>query len=221
MLAEADQVGQQAGVVQRPALVLDDHATPIRLPGNRAVGLEQVAVYGFFNHPLRAAAQQLWLRLCVVADGNVQRIDAQTGQRHHPLGLDLCQRAHLHPNRLARCRRQVLRQACLQLVEGGEDCLVQRVEVQLERLGLDDVGRIGRNGELTNRHHRLARRQQPAQLKAVPVIHTVPRQGLGGNTQLGPLGRTRDREQLLRGVGSDVFAGFAQRGVFGSGMHVN
>ena len=44
MLAEADQVGQQAGVVQRTALVLDHHAAPVWLAGNRAVGLQQVAV---------------------------------------------------------------------------------------------------------------------------------------------------------------------------------
>ncbi|EJT82762.1 hypothetical protein PPS11_43938 [Pseudomonas putida S11] len=67
----------------------------------------------------------------------------------------------------------------------------------------------------------LPRWQQPAQLEAVPVIHTLPRQGLGGNAQLGPLGGTRDREQQLRGIGGNVFAGLAQRGMFGSGMHGN
>ncbi|MCY1463299.1 hypothetical protein D9M71_811750 [compost metagenome] len=63
-------------MVQRPALVLNHHATPIRLAGDRAVGLQQMAVQGFFHHPRRVAAQQLWLRLLVVADGHIQCIDA-------------------------------------------------------------------------------------------------------------------------------------------------
>ncbi|MNM81254.1 hypothetical protein D3C81_932500 [compost metagenome] len=112
-------------MVQRPALVLDHHAAPIRLAGDRAVGLQQVTVQGFFHLPLRVAVQQPWLWLFVVADGNVQRIDALPRQRNHALGLDLAQGAHLHADRLAGGGGQVFLQARLQFAKRGEHRLVQ------------------------------------------------------------------------------------------------
>ncbi|MNH31996.1 hypothetical protein D3C79_924100 [compost metagenome] len=80
---------------------------------------------GFLHHPLGVAAQQLWLRLLVVADGHIQCINALPRQRNHTLRLHFCQRAHLHAHRLASGSRQVFLKACLQLADGGEHRLVQ------------------------------------------------------------------------------------------------
>ncbi|PAV93769.1 hypothetical protein WR25_20231 [Diploscapter pachys] len=116
-----------------------------------------MAVHGLFHHAIRRTAQQFGLRLLVVADAHIQRIDALTRQGSHALAFDFGQGADLDRHRLARGARQVFHQAGLQLGHRGEHGLVQRVEVQLEGLGLDDIRRVARNGELADGHHRLAR----------------------------------------------------------------
>ena len=49
MVAEGNDVAQQAGVVDWAAPVADDDHRPIRLPGDQAVGFEQVGIERFFG----------------------------------------------------------------------------------------------------------------------------------------------------------------------------
>ena len=49
MLAEADDIGQQAGRVQGSAAIFHRHAAPVWLAGHRAVGFEQVAVQALLD----------------------------------------------------------------------------------------------------------------------------------------------------------------------------
>ncbi|MCY1434427.1 hypothetical protein D9M71_504870 [compost metagenome] len=219
MLAEADDVLEQARVIQRRATVLHRHAAPVRLAGDRAVGLEQMAVHALLDNARIIATQQFRPWMLVVADADIQFVDAHARQGHDAFALDILETANAHPHRLAGSRRQVLGQRRLKARGIGKRRLVQGVEIELERLRLDDVRRIRRNAEFADRHHRLARRQQPGQLEAVPEVHAFVRQGLSRQAQLRPLRGARDREQQGRRVGGDVFAGLAQRRVFGCGMH--
>ncbi|MNF82599.1 hypothetical protein D3C84_649080 [compost metagenome] len=164
-------------------------------------------------------AQQFGLRMLVVVDVHVQLVDALARQSGHTFRLHFRQAAHPYLHRSTRRSAQVPLQHLLELPGAGIDGLVQRVQVKLERLGLDDVRRIGGNGELADGHHRLAGRRQPGQFVAVPVIHAQVRQGGSGQPQLVPLGHAGDREEQLRVVGADVLAGFAQRRMFGGMMH--
>src|SRR5690606_27776304 len=56
VLTEGNQILQQAGPVDRRAAVTDHYAGPVGLPGDRAVGFEQVAVEGL-AHLARARQQ--------------------------------------------------------------------------------------------------------------------------------------------------------------------
>jgi len=77
VVAEAHQVGQQAGLVDLRAAVADLHAAPVGLPGDQAIAFEQVAGQGFgdggFTH---LGAQQLRGR-CVVLAFDVQPVQVQ------------------------------------------------------------------------------------------------------------------------------------------------
>jgi hypothetical protein len=167
-----------------------------------------------------AAAQQLRLRLLVVADGDIQRIDALARQGGHALRFDFGQGADLDQHRLAGSAGQVFLKAGLQLGQRGEHGLVQRVEVQLERLGFDDVRRIagmanspmattGLPDGSSQDSSKQFQKSTPCHGRASPL--TPSSAHLAG----------AESGTAARGVGGDVFAGLAQRGVFGGGMHGN
>lgn len=189
VLAEGNQVGQQAGRVQRRAPVVDHQGAPVGLAGDRAVGLEQVAVELLLDDPPGVAAQQFRARLLVAVDGDVQLVDAAPRQTPDALLGNLVEAAQAHAHGRPGSGREVFlqyRAKRLATIEGG---LVEGIEVKLERLRLDDVRRVRRDRELADRHHRLAGRGQPGQLVAVPDIHAAIRQGLGAQAKLGPFRR--------------------------------
>src|SRR3546814_2689591 len=59
VLAERDQVAQQPGTVDARAAVGEAHAGPVRLAGDRAVGLEQVRAQGFVGDVVGVGSQEL------------------------------------------------------------------------------------------------------------------------------------------------------------------
>src|SRR5690554_7432300 len=64
VLTEGNQVPQQAGPVDRRAAVTDHYAGPVGLPGDRAVGFEQVAVEGLAHLEIGRAScrERGWVR---------------------------------------------------------------------------------------------------------------------------------------------------------------
>src|SRR5690606_11741604 len=99
------------------------------------------------------------------------------------------------------------------VVEGGG---VERVEVELERLGFDQVRGRGGYGESGGGDQRLAARVQPRQFVGVPAVVAGERQRAVHRQPLAT-GGARDREQqgrvVVRGVGD--FA--TEQRVFGAG----
>src|SRR3546814_3631488 len=68
VLAEADQITQQAGAVDAWATIADLHAAPVRLPGDRAVRTQQVRDQRFLDHGFGIVLQQLRPWRAVVFD---------------------------------------------------------------------------------------------------------------------------------------------------------
>ncbi|OMP13454.1 hypothetical protein COLO4_01657 [Corchorus olitorius] len=193
MLAEGDQVAQQTRRLQcQPLFVIDHHGAPVRLTGDRAIRLEQVAVKPL-TIPGSTHAQQIRLRVGVAIQADIQLIDALAIGALHTARRPVVQRHQADTDGTARSGAQVPDQHGFDFGQAGERRLVQGIEVELEGLGLDDVRRIGGNGEFADGHHRLAGRQQPGQLVAGPDVHAAKRQALPVQPQLRPLGRPRDR----------------------------
>jgi hypothetical protein len=87
-------------------------------------------------------------------------------------------------------------QQLLQRLGRSDLGLVERVQVQLERLRLDDVRRIGRNDERGQRHLRLALQVQPRYLVGIPDIHAEEGQRAPfRQADLRAFRLARDREQ--------------------------
>ena len=76
MVAEADQVAQQAGAVDARAAIGDGHVRPVRLAGDRAIGFQQAAAQGFLDHLGSVRGEQRRLRRAVAVDPDLERVDA-------------------------------------------------------------------------------------------------------------------------------------------------
>src|SRR5690606_39666273 len=94
---------------------------------------------------------------------------------------------------------------------------VERVEVELERLGLDQAGRIGRYHHGGGAGLRAAAAIQPAKFVGMPaVVADEGKRGTGGQPKLGAGTGTRDREQQRR-VGTGRVGDLAtEAGILGS-----
>ncbi|MCY1435075.1 hypothetical protein D9M71_511550 [compost metagenome] len=178
-----------------------------------------MAVEHLVHPPRIVATQQFRARVVVALHRHVEVVDASAPDAGDTFGGDLIEAAHAHTYRLAGSGRQIAFEHFPQRLGAIEGTLVQRVEVELEGLGFDDVRRIRRNRELADGHHRLAARGQPGQLVAVPDIHAAIRQGFCAQAQLSPFGGPGNREQQLGRIGGNVLAGLAKRRVFGGMMH--
>ena len=77
VVAEPDQVLQQAFLIDLRTDVVNLHAAPVRLAGNRAVGFEQVAVQALNYHAFPITAQQFGTRMVVT--GDITQIDLPQG----------------------------------------------------------------------------------------------------------------------------------------------
>ena len=91
-----------------------------------------------------------------------------------------------------------------------ESRLVDRRQVELDRLRLDEPRRLRRHRERRDRDLRLARGVEPAKLVRGPEIDAAERQR-GAEAQLGALRRALDREQEARVVALGVGRRVAER----------
>ncbi|MCY1466299.1 hypothetical protein D9M71_845780 [compost metagenome] len=69
-----------------------------------------MAVHALLDNARVVATQQLRTRVLVVADADIQIIDAHARQCHDAFGLDILQTANAHADRLAGSGRQIFRQ---------------------------------------------------------------------------------------------------------------
>src|SRR5690606_18036079 len=76
VLAERDQIAQQAGAVDARPAIGDLDRGPVRLAGDRAVGLEQSAAQGLVGVVAGVGAEQGAVGRAVTVDLHVQRVDA-------------------------------------------------------------------------------------------------------------------------------------------------
>jgi len=216
VVAERHQVAQQPVAGDARAGVADLHAGPVRLAGDRAVGLEQMRDQDLVGLELRVRGQEVGARRAVVADLDRQVVDQVAFQRLDQGGVVGRSRGQHHAHRRAAGLGQVPHQLRAQRVGVGEAGLGIAAEVELEALGFDDVGRAGLHPELGQRDPRLAAAVEPAQLVGIPEIHAHERQ-LVGQAQRRPLRGAGDREQQGRVVLGAVIDGLAQGAQFGGG----
>ncbi len=173
---------------------MDLHAGPVRLTRHQAVRLEQVGHQRFLHWQLVAIRLEQFRRGAVVVDFHIQPVQQHAVQLAHGDGGEGVRQGQRHMHVGAKAGRQVLLQQGLERVRAVEAGLVERVQVQLERLGLDDVGRIGRHREAGDGHLRLAPLVQPRQFIGVPDVD--PEEGQRTlQAQLVALALARDGEQ--------------------------
>ncbi len=212
VLAKRDHVAQQRFAVDGLAAVADLHAGPVGLAGHRAVGLEQARAQGFLDHVAGARAQQLGRRF-VGVDLDVELVYIDTVQFAHPQLAEALRQDEVQPHGGAGGGAQVALQAAAQGGRVDQPGLVERVQVQLERLGLDDVGAVGRHRERRHRHPRLALGVEPGQLVGVPQIDPGERQGPGRQVERLAVVGAGDGKQQRGIVLRDVGHALAQRAV--------
>ena len=141
----------------------------------------------------------------------VEQLRQQNGDangRGHSLST-VCVSARLTPNAFAQISPQHrFYRFCV-----GKAGVIKAVEVELEGLAFDDVGRVARHGKVGQRHLRFAAQIEPAQLKSGPHVGTHER-GRACNADLGTLARAGNGKQQGGVVLVDVVRGFAELGVF-------
>jgi len=99
-----------------------------------------------------------------------------------------------------------------------ETGVVEAVEVQLERLALDDVGAFAGHGDMGDGHLGLAAQIEPRQLEGGPQVG--PEEGrVTVDADLLALAKAWDREQQIGLVLVDVGRGLAELGLFGCVVH--
>ncbi len=183
VVAEADQVPQQAGLVDLGSAVLDAHAAPVRLPGHQAVALEQVAGERFRDGGLAMVRMQQLRGGGVVRALHVQAVQQQAVELLHGFAVEHLGQHQFHAHgRLAvrtapRGLADVRPDARLHLCGIRESRVVEAVQVELERLALDDVGGLAGNGDVREGDLRLAAQVQPRQLEGGPQVR--PEKGAG------------------------------------------
>ena len=222
VVAEAHQVLQQAFLVDLRAAVADLHAAPVGLARDQAVALEQVADQGLGDGAFfMVGAQQLRGGL-VLRALHIQAVQQQAVELLHHFLVEAVQADDLHadaslllaaaPQRFG----QVGAQACLDFGRVGQAGVVEAVEVELERLALDEIGGLAGNREMHERHLRLAAQVEPGQLEGRPQVGAEEGHLSALNADFFALGRAGQGEQQRGGVLVDVGGAFAQLGLFGS-----
>ena len=176
VVAKAHQILQQAFLLDLGAAVLNLHAAPVGLAGYQAVAFEQVADQGFGDGGfIMAGAQQLW-RGGVLGAFHIQPVQQLAIHLMHLLGVEFFhfQQVHTHAAFLvvaAPCGfGQVGAQACQHFAGVGKAAVVEAVQVELEGLALDQIGRFAGDGEVHQCHLRLAAQIEPGQLESRPQV---------------------------------------------------
>ncbi len=167
VVAEADQVLQQAGLVDLGPAVLDAHAAPVRLPRHQAIALEQVAGERFRDGGFAVVRMQQFRGGGVVRALHIQAVQQQAVEFLHGLAVEHLGQHQFHAHgRLAvrtapRGLADVRPDARLHFRGIRESRVVEAVQVELERLALDDVGRLAGHGDVRERDLRFAAQVQP------------------------------------------------------------
>jgi hypothetical protein len=156
----------------------------------------------------------------VIVDLDVEAVQQEAVQFAHLQLAEVFRQGQRRVHRRAEGVRQVVAQQGQQGVRVGQAGLVEGIQVQLERLRFDDVGRIGRRRDGRDRHLRLAAHVQPRQFVGIPDVDAEEGQGAGqaefvalllardGKQQLrcvfGLVGRSLAERRLIRGIGHGV-----------------
>ena len=217
MVAQRDHVAQKAGRADLGAGVAHLNRAPVRLIGDRAVAAQQVrhqravALRPLFGEQqIRAVLEMLERHVEMIDAVAVVVPDRGAGRFLH------AHDAHVHrcPGHLG----QVAGDRLDHRLAGREAGVGERVQIELQRLGFDDVRRDAGHHQLGHGHHRLAALVEPGQLIGVPDVLAVerqPRLALGGGVQVQAFAGvpTGHRAQQRRRVLVDESAGAAQRRV--------
>ncbi|MNF53305.1 hypothetical protein D3C84_346830 [compost metagenome] len=224
VLAEGDEIAQQLLPIEARAAVVDHQGSPVRLAGDQAVGLEQMAVQCLLHYVRLCGPLQQGLVKLVAVDLDVLLVDALARQQRYLVrGLIEGEQgdAHLSPGTGA----QVFGQQCLHRRQGVAAGLVEGVEVELERLGFDEVRAGGGHGHFAERDHGLALGVEPGEFIQGPDVAALEGQRFAkaeivavqtawhglqqGRGVLADVGRLLPQAQALQRAGACVSLLFA------------
>ena len=200
VVAKTHQVLQQALLVDGGPAVTDLQAAPVGLAGHQAVALEQAAGQHLGDWRLVGCCAQQLRRRRVLAALDVKPVQAQAVELLHRLAVEQfgVEQPHAHRRLHYSAAPGRLVQVCTQVRQHGSGIskhrVVEAVEVELERLALDDVGRFAGHGDVRQRHLRFAAWPKPAELKSSPNISAQKRQR-SRQPEFGALGLAGDRVQ--------------------------
>ena len=204
VIAKTHQVLQQSLLIYRSAGVADLHAAPVRLPRDQTVALEQVADQHLGHRCFVGQHLEQLRRRREARAFHIQPVQAKTIElvnrfpvkqfgRHDPYAY---RRSAIGaaPHRLT----EVGAQTFLDGIEVDKAAVVEAVEVELERLALDDVVAFAGHREVRQRHLRLATQIEPAELIGRPHVRPQKRRR-SHQPELGAFAGARYRKQQ-RGI---------------------
>ena len=210
VLAEGDDVAQQSCTVDRPAAIADDQHAPIRLAGDQAIRFEQVRVERFFDDGCVGGAQQPW-RGFVSVDGNIEIVQQLAVRVGDDCLRSLAKRLQIDIDSASGGGREVAGERSRDGVNIGERRLVERVQIELERLRFDQVRAVGGHAKTADGDDGLAFFVQPGKLVGVPDVFSDKRQGGRIDGDFAALDLAGTGEKQLRCVLVTVVRRLAER----------
>ncbi|MNT52242.1 hypothetical protein D3C72_1892580 [compost metagenome] len=110
---------------------------------------------------------------------------------------------------------EVGHQLSAHIARAGKAAVVEAVEIELEGFALDDVGCFAGDGEIHQGHLWLAPQVEPRDLIRRPQVGAKKRQPVVLQSDLGTLGRARQRKEQGRVVLVDIGRALAQGRLLG------
>ena len=211
MVAEGNQIAQQRFAIDLAAAVAYLHRAPVRLMGDQAVGLQQVADQLLFHHLFTGGVQQAVGVELIIVDADILLIDAVAGQAGDRRAFQLLDAEQGDAHLALGAGGQIALQRAAHRFPIGERGLVEAVEIQLEAFRFDQVQAVGVEADFADRHLRQPVGVQPGELVQRPDVRAVEGQVIGVQPQRLAVHAARHRLQQRGVVAIAVGGGFAQR----------
>ncbi len=132
MVAERDQIAQELLAVDFRPTILDLHRAPVRLVGDQAVGLQQVADQRLFHDFAAGGALQVVGAELIVIDLDILIVDAGAVEVSNRLAFQFIQPIQRDLDLATGAGAQIAGQRLFNLLPAGETRLVKAVEIKLK-----------------------------------------------------------------------------------------
>ena len=201
VIAKADDVAQQPGLVDLRAGVADLHAAPVGLAGDGAIAFQQAAGQCFFHRLLvEGGRQQIGRRAGHGLAFDVEAIEVEAVQLVHRLAVEVFRRDEAHADRglhrpaLPDGGAHIDLDAAPHLGGVSDARAVEAAQVKLEGFAFDDVRALARHHDVGDGQLRLAAQVEPRQLEGRPQVG-AKKARLAGDADAFTLWRARNGKQ--------------------------